>query len=122
MLNRFEMQSQTTQSIMINLPPLHKIPYFKGAAQGTLDFFARFTSEYNKSIKTLADKSGDFELVDVYTLIEALLKTPGEFGYTGDQKCAATCTSPNEFIFWDSFHFAEKTYGYIADLVSKSLQ
>lgn len=102
---------------VFTLPPLEMLPYFKDSDQALKNVYKNFAVEYNKTIKESSLKFG-YNVVDVHSLLLEMIADPIRFGFKEEQNqgCAERCNRPNDYIFWDLFHFTERANGHFANL------
>jgi phospholipase/lecithinase/hemolysin len=118
------------KNIMIfNLPDLGKTP--NGASRGNPEILTNLTQKHNEQLaaelsRLSHNKPGiNIIPVDVYSLFNRALNTPGEFGLTNvTDSCikgnfifgiSSVCPNPNEFLFYDDVHPTTQAHRFIAD-------
>jgi len=76
-----------------------------------------------KVLAAVKDLAFPVTVVDYYSLLEAIVKNPTQFGFT--HSYAEQCISSNDgckgYIFWDNLHPTEAAYQIVADYTYKAI-
>ncbi|KAJ2996706.1 hypothetical protein HDV02_006266 [Globomyces sp. JEL0801] len=111
------------QILVLNMPPLEWLPTFKGD-KSISDPYEIYGLEFNKKLKQTFENTGIL-LFDVYQLFKSFQKYPKEYGFKEMTKPCWTSTSicdqPNDYLFWDDYHFTSRTNQIIANIVKRNL-
>ena len=124
------------KNIMVfNLPDLGKTP--NGASRGNSNLLTNLTQKHNEQLavelsRLSHNKPGiNIIPVDVYSLFNRALNTPGEFGLKnvtdscikGDFiRVSSVCPNPNQFLFYDDVHPTTQAHGFIADTALAAIE
>lgn len=114
-----------------NLPDLGSIPEFAGSADASSA--TSVTASWNDGLlgrmtSLATTTSASIFFLDVFSLFDELLATPGDFGFsntTGECRSVTTiagipvaensCANPGEFVFWDEIHPTTATHQVLGD-------
>jgi phospholipase/lecithinase/hemolysin len=131
------MSSNASRILVINMPPLNRLPYFAAKPQEQL-VFKNITARHNAQLFNLTQQLNynpaqvRVDYVDVYSSIEGLFDPAGTEVSTvglhkgfknGADPCVGVatggiCVSPDTFIFWDQYHFTTGAHVLIAQAVA----
>ncbi|ORY92216.1 GDSL-like Lipase/Acylhydrolase-domain-containing protein [Syncephalastrum racemosum] len=120
--------------IVINAPPLDRMPYFAGTdneqsradATNTLNtLLSREVTKLNKHHHAL-----ELDLVDVYAMLNDMVEKPDEFGFKDAthaywDACQGRCTDAvDSYVWWDEIHLTGGAHRAVANsiLLSGSLE
>ncbi|KAI8137463.1 hypothetical protein BJV82DRAFT_338378 [Fennellomyces sp. T-0311] len=117
--------------LVINVPPLDKMPYFDGdksrkaAAEGVNDLLYRSVLNLNKHHRAL-----EMDLVDVHKMVTDMVANPSQFGFKDAihpywDVCQGQCSDEmDEYLWWDKVHLTGGAHRAIANsiLLSGSLE
>jgi thermolabile hemolysin len=116
--------------LVANLPDLGRLPATRTTS--TAHSLTNLTNAHNaylsQALKSLKQKLGtDTEIatLDVNGLYREAIATPAKFGFTNVTNAClnnATCTQPNEFLFWDGIHPTTKAHQILADSAFSTLE
>ena len=115
--------------IVTNLPDLGKIPGTRGDSQ-IKSGLSTLTSAHNSGLAAtldfLSQKPGiNIIPLDLNSLFNRAIATPGEFGFTNvTDSCLTTtslCANPNEYLFWDFIHPTTAGHKLVGELAFRAL-
>lgn len=107
--------------LVVNLPDLGNTPAFLNTPlQSSI---TQLTLAHNEALKTslqsLKQQNNNLKIIplDVYSLVKEVTTDPSKYGVKNvTQQCLgnATCTNPDEFLFWDAIHPTKKGHQLIS--------
>lgn len=109
--------------LMPNLPNIGVTPF--GAAVGAAGmtaFSALFNVFLDQTIAGLESTYAGLNImeVDTYSRLTAIVANPGDYGFTiattpcVNQSTFVPCTTPNDYVFWDTVHPTTAVYNLLA--------
>ncbi|MBD2461229.1 SGNH/GDSL hydrolase family protein [Oscillatoria sp. FACHB-1407] len=110
--------------LVANLPDLGNLPATRNTTKAAaLTNSARtHNSSLRRLLKVLGQQSNaELQLIelDVYALYQEAIANPARFGFKNvTQNCLvdfATCSQPDQFLFWDGIHPTTATHRILAD-------